>query len=102
MSHPETPDADLPSDVDQVLMSNSARDELLDLLRRIDETIANTLVPCEGPPTAADLELMSKIDDWVEHSRRVQHVLAHITTDEQRIAHLDFSVERGDSAEHDN
>ena len=102
MSHPETPDEDLPADVDKVLMSNSARDELLALLQHIDETIASTLVPREGPPTSTDLELMSKIDDWVEHSRRVQRVLAHITTDEQRIAHLDFSVERGDSAEHDN
>lgn len=99
MNHPEVPDEDLPHDVDQVLMPSSVRDGLLASLRRVDQAIANALTASDELPTANDLELMTKIGDWTEHSRRVQNVLHHIITDEERIAHLDFAPEQPPTAE---
>jgi hypothetical protein len=96
--HPEVPDEELPGDLDRVLMPAHVRDGLLDSLRRVDEAIAKAVNPQEGASHEAeslvnDPDLMAKLGDWAEHSRRVQNVLRHVTTDEERIAHLDFETD---------
>lgn len=96
MSHPEVPDEAVPPDTERILMPNSVREQLLASLQRVDEAIAGAMAPAPGTPTATDLELMLTIGNWTEHSRRVRNVLHHVVTDEDRIAHLDFSA---DSAE---
>ncbi|GAB3293809.1 hypothetical protein [Parasphingorhabdus pacifica] len=93
MGQHEAPGEDLPPDVDRVLMPKSVRDGLMASLRRVDNVIAASLAPADEPPTDVEVELMARINDWTEHSERVQRILRHVTTDEDRIAHLDFPVD---------